>query len=84
MYEKPPPLPDFLKAQSALSVPYWSYFLPALPNSGPTRARKSPLLFQRALNAAVLKVVMHALPLREIDHSSQSWPPAEPREFCPQ
>jgi hypothetical protein len=48
------------------------------------RAKKSPLLFQRALNAEVLKVVMHALLLSVFDQSDQLRPPAVPWVFCPQ
>jgi hypothetical protein len=54
------------------------YFFPEFPNSRPTRARKSLLLLQRALNAGVLKVVMQALLLKLLHHSDQAWSPALP------
>src|SRR5262245_7692538 len=66
-------------AKSADSVPNWSYVL-LDPRFRPTRARKSPELFQVALNAAVDPYVMRQPPL-PLDQIVHCWVPTMPDWF---
>src|SRR3569623_2878004 len=78
MYVLPPPLPVRCSAYCAVIVPYWSYVLVSF-HCTPMRARKSPELFQAALNAGVVYVVIE--PPLPFDQMVQSSPAAIPDAF---